>query len=546
MANKSIFKSASTPTKSAKATDTVNNAGGRAYSLSDKSALAQLTVTGTFNDTFYAPGTAQIDTLLSILPKVDPTFIAKLSIYARENGKMKDTPTALLAYLASTDRGLFWKAFDRVCDNGKQVRNFVQMIRSGKFGRKSFGTSIKRAVRQWIEKRSDERLLNDTVGNSPSLADVIRLVRPVPKNKTREAFYAWILGRKVVMHADEMTYRIVGEARIPETVLYSTLPENVRAYEDFKTGRTSVIPKVDFRLVTAKELTSEQWSQIASNSDFNMIRQNLNTFARHNVLTDKSIVKTLASKLSNRETVKRVKLFPYQLLTTFQNIEDSIPNEIKNALQDAMEVATENVPAFEGAVYVFPDVSGSMSSPATGRSDAPTKTRCIDIAGLVASSLMRTCKDCTVTPFDTRLHSTAGLNSRDSVMTNATKLGGFGGGGTEVGLPMADLANNKKEVSLVIYISDNESWYESNPTSSWRTSKTDLVKYWDQVKSRNPKAKMVCIDIQANATTQAKDSNSVLNIGGFSDSIWETIANFVNGDIGGKDAWVQDIEKVEL
>ena len=43
-----------------------------------------------------------------------------------------------------------------------------------------------------------------------------------------------------------------------------------------------------------------------------------------------------------------------------------IPREITEALQDAMEIAIENVPEIDGKVYVFPDVSGSMSSAVTG------------------------------------------------------------------------------------------------------------------------------------------------------------------------------------
>ena len=61
-----------------------------------------------------------------------------------------------------------------------------------------------------------------------------------------------------------------------------------------------------------------------------------------------------------------------------------------NAVVRAMEIATANVPAIEGRVYVCPDVSGSMSSPVTGyRKGATTAVRCIDIAALVATAVLR-------------------------------------------------------------------------------------------------------------------------------------------------------------
>ncbi len=44
---------------------------------------------------------------------------------------------------------------------------------------------------------------------------------------------------------------------------------------------------------------------------------------------------------------------------------------VRQALEDAMEIATANVPRIEGQVYVCPDVSGSMQSPVTGQRAAP-------------------------------------------------------------------------------------------------------------------------------------------------------------------------------
>jgi 60 kDa SS-A/Ro ribonucleoprotein len=58
-----------------------------------------------------------------------------------------------------------------------------------------------------------------------------------------------------------------------------------------------------------------------------------------------------------------------------------IPLPVVNALQDAMEVATRNVPELKGKVFVLPDVSGSMHSAVTGqRNGATTAVRCVDIS----------------------------------------------------------------------------------------------------------------------------------------------------------------------
>lgn len=74
-----------------------------------------------------------------------------------------------------------------------------------------------------------------------------------------------------------------------------------------------------------------------------------------------------------------------ELLTTYLNIDDKIPYEIKMALQDAMEFATDNVPEIRGQVVIGVDVSDSMTSPVT----ATTKTRYIDVASLFGACILR-------------------------------------------------------------------------------------------------------------------------------------------------------------
>ena len=63
---------------------------------------------------------------------------------------MKDMPALLCAVLASRAPGLLAEVFDRVIDDGRMLRNFVQIMRSGVVGRKSLGTLPKRLVQQLV------------------------------------------------------------------------------------------------------------------------------------------------------------------------------------------------------------------------------------------------------------------------------------------------------------------------------------------------------------------------------------------------------------
>ncbi|MCY7347353.1 MAG: hypothetical protein LH614_14180, partial [Pyrinomonadaceae bacterium] len=154
MANKNLFQTVRgmfTPK-----TDTVNEAGGTAYKFSPKAALAQFAATGCFSQTFYADAGEQLEKVLELTRNLDAEFVAKVAIYAREKGFMKDMPALLVAVLSTKDKAIFQKTFPRVIDNGKMLRNFVQIMRSGAVGRKSLGSLPKRLVREWFENRQAE------------------------------------------------------------------------------------------------------------------------------------------------------------------------------------------------------------------------------------------------------------------------------------------------------------------------------------------------------------------------------------------------------
>jgi len=138
MANKTLFQTlrgALLPQ-----TDAVNEAGGRAYTLAPKQAPAQYAATGCLNSTYYASAEDQLQKVLALTKEVDAQFVAKTAVYAREKGFMKDMPAVLCAALSVKDPQLLRTVFDRVIDDGKMLRNFVQVLRSGVVGRKSLGT----------------------------------------------------------------------------------------------------------------------------------------------------------------------------------------------------------------------------------------------------------------------------------------------------------------------------------------------------------------------------------------------------------------------
>lgn len=494
-----------------------------AYEFSPRHQLAQFAATGCLSRTFYANADEQLATVAAMAREVDATFVAKTAIYARESGHMKDIPALLAATLAVRDVALLNQVFPRIVDNGKMLRNFVQILRSGAVGRKSLGTRPKKLVQQWLLNATEKQLLSAAVGNSPSLADVVKMVHPKPAEAWRAAWFAWLIGKPV----DE-----------------ATLPPITRAFERFKResvhGAAGEVPDVPFQMLTALALTAAKWAQIARLGSWQMVRQNLNTFARHGVFDIPGMAEAVAAKLRDPQAVAKANVMPYQLMSAFNAAGEAVPKQVRDALQDAMEAALSNVPSFDGRVVVCPDVSGSMSSPVTGhRGSATSSVRCIDVAALVAAAVCARNPLARVLPFEQDVVKLK-LNTRDSVMTNAQALAKIGGGGTNCSAPLALLNRERALVDLVILVSDNESWMDAR-----RHGATQTLREWAVLKQRNPNARLVCIDIQPTPTTQAAERQDVMNVGGFSDAVFSTVSHFVAGKLDALH-WVGEIDKVSL
>ncbi len=504
-------------------TGTWNEAGGRAYAFSAEHALAQYAVTGTMHNTFYASAEDQLGTVLALAGAVSPEFVAKTALYCRTRGFMKDVPALLVAYLAKADVKLMGAVFPAVIDNGKMLRNFVQIVRSGAVGRKSLGTAPKRAARTWFDSRDPDVIFRQSTGQSPSMRDVVKLVRPSPtlasgaKDTMREALYGYLIGKDVDTGA---------------------LPSTVQAFEAFKADHTSAanVPDVPFEMLTALPLTTPHWTAIARTMSWTQLRMNLNTLLRNGVLADEEMIRLVAKRLQDATAIRRARAFPYQLLATFRAAGAEMPRMITAALEDALEIATENVPAVAGKLYICPDVSGSMTSPVTGhRAGATSAVRCVDVAGLLAASLLRRNPDAEVLPFsDDVVKLPRPINPRDTVMTNAQYLASLPSGGTACSAPLRHLNEKGAKGDIVVYVSDNQSWadFARNPGAANRTRGTAMAEEWERFRTRNPKAKLVLIDLQPNATTPMHARADVLNIGGFSDAVFELVSLFAAGEVG--------------
>ncbi len=553
MANKSLFASMFSRLPRANAT---NEAGGRAYKLEPKHALAQIAATGTFGNAFYSTADTQLDELLSLIDQVDDNpYLAKLALYAREKAFMKDMPAALLVALSVRDTELMHRVFDRVVDNGRVLRTVFQMIRSGQFkdqtgkARVGLSSSVQRAFQRWLNTASVGKLLSASIGNDPSLRDILRMARPTPKDNARRAMFGWLTDKEVEKWAPAT------EADLPADV------QALIAYRQAETEEAQAliaggIDNVRWDLLSDAAKGPLVWTTLARKMGPQALRMNLNTLLRHDVLAADAMVDEVAGRIADESEIRRSKQFPYQYLAAYFNADDNLPQKIKTALHKAAEIACGNVPELPGPVVIGLDTSGSMSSPVTGHRgrSATSKMRCIDVAALFAAAILRRNPDSVVIPFDTSAYK-AKIDPSDSILSIAERLAKYGGGGTDCSLPLAAASqwHATRKFAGIILVSDCESW-----VGTGRHGATGVMTAWEDFVANHRKLagretgqrtalaagpKLVCIDLQPYQTVQACERADIMNIGGFSDAVFNTIRAFLADN---HQRFVAEVEAMQL
>lgn len=545
MANKSLFASLTNRFTRANA---VNEAGGRAYKLEPKHALAQVAATGSFGNAFYSTAETQLDEVLKLIDEVDDNqYLAKLALYAREKAFMKDMPAALLVALSVRDTELMHRVFDRVVDNGRVLRTVFQMIRSGQFknkaghGRVGLSSSVQRAFQRWLNAASVGKLLSASIGNDPSLRDILRMARPTPKDNARRAIFGWLTDKAVDKWAPAT------EADLPVEV------QSLIAYRNSESEEAQALiagglDNVRWDLLSDAAKGPKVWAALARKMGPQALRMNLNTLLRHDVLATSAMVDYVADRIADESEIRRSKQFPYQYFAAYLNADDNVPQKIKTALHKAAEIACGNVPELPGPVVIGLDTSGSMSCAVMGNRGrgATSKMRCIDVAALFAAAILRRNPESVVIPFDTSAYDCK-IDPNDSILSIAERLAKYGGGGTDCSLPLvaANQKHAKRKFAGIVLVSDNESW-----VGTGRHGSTGVMTAWEAFvanqrklagKEANPK--LVNIDLQPYQTVQACERADIMNIGGFSDSVFNVISAFLADN---NQRFVAEVEAIEL
>jgi len=418
-----------------------NKEGFPAYRGTPEMNLLSYLMTGSPTGYFYLNRDANLVEFADFLNNyADSEFLAKATIYARNNGYMREFPIAALVRLSVVDKPLFWKAYPRVLHNPHDWQKLIDIARSGAF-RKGLGRMLKRAIISAIAEMKPYH----AVKYPQAVRDMVRIARPNEK-----------------INPAVINYIMKGDHSGDE--LFEALAK-LKAEEDPKKAaeiiRTSGLP---YEVVTGsvKRVTPSIWSALFDIAPyFNFVR-NLRNFLVNSVFDDEEKLERAVKRLTDKEAIRKSKLFPfrfYEAYIVLRNYADvEAANVLREALAKAVELSVENVPTIEGKTAIAPDVSGSMSSLVLRKS----AMRCYDIVRVMTGILYRKSKDVMLLPFNSelRLDIAREVQQRfeDGENLIEATMPLSAGGGTSLSAPVEYLIQNKIEVDNIIAITDNEEW----------------------------------------------------------------------------------------
>jgi 60 kDa SS-A/Ro ribonucleoprotein len=478
----SKFNSAVKAPASKKA-DTVNYAGGEAFTQNAKNELAAILLTSMVKDQYYRGADDTLVRFKELLGSVDPKFAAKAAIFARDEFGMRSITHVAAAELAHRVKGESWTKdfFTKVVIRPDDMTETIAYYMAN-YG-KPVPNSLKKGFAQAFDRFDGYNLAKYRAEDKAvSLVDVVNLVRPKPTERNADALRQLVAGKLRNTATWEARMSAAGKSGEKDAVWQSLMDEGRMPY-------------------------------------FALLRNLRNIEQTGN----RDLINRAAKQLVEDDPGKH-RILPFRFLTAYGEVTD---RTLVQAISVALDRATVNVPTLEGKTLIVVDHSGSMGSFSPGTPQ---------FIGDTFAAVLYKSNDADVMVFGTSAGyvGTRGamLNPDDSTMTLAGTIGSTpppGGHGTNF---HSIFEKAKDRYDRFVIFSDMQAWIGYTDPGS------PLKSYEQKFKAR---PYIYSFDLGGYGTTQFAESR-IMQLAGFSEKIFDTM-KYVESD---PNALVKRIEAVEL
>lgn len=356
-----------------------------------------------WEDGVYESGQSVADRIKALVPKCRPEFVAACAFEARTKMKLRHVPLLLVAIMAGTvpHSGLVAKLLPDVIQRADELAEFVAIYAnvngvSPGAVKKKLSAQVKRGLATTFQKFDEYALAKYNRDGAVKLRDVLFLCHAKPRDAAQDALWKRL---------------IAGELVTPDTW------------------------EVELSAGADKRATFERLMMEGKLGALAYLR-NLRNMRESGVSLD--LVKGYADVVD----IKRV--LPFRFIAAAR----AVP-AWENILEPMMLRACEGREKLPGKTVVMLDVSGSMDSAISGKSDLLR----IDAACGVAVLLRELCEDVEIITFSNQVVQVAprrGFALRDAILTSQPH------GGTYMGKAVGAVNDNRNYDRLIV-LTDEQS-----------------------------------------------------------------------------------------
>lgn len=432
-------------------------------------------------DKFYTQAAQQLQELRSLIHQCERDYVLKLANYARNTLNLRSLPMILLAEASvmhsgasneakSEVRSYAPKIVRRADEPGELLAYWIQNLGAG--NKAKLPNALKKGLSDALGHFDEYQLAKYNRQGQVKLKDVLMLVHAKPATAERAWLYKRVLEDKL---ATPDTWEV---------------------------------------LISTQGSDAANWNAIAPKMGIMALVRNLRNFEKHGAQKALDIALKV---LANPESVRQSKLLPFRWLAAEREVSSPL---LKDALRQAMNLSLEAIQSWQGRTAIFVDLSGSMSSPLSGKS----KLMYVDVAALMGAMATRLSDgDYLVGGFG-ESYADIPVSRHDSVLTNCEKIRNTPvGHNTNAWLTIESLRKRKKVFERVLIFSDMQCY-----DSAWgaRSLAEEWLRYRREV---NPKALLYSVDLAGYGSLQFPQlENGVVQLAGWSERVLDLVTALEN------------------
>ena len=460
---------------------TINKEGAIAYQMSNKEKLITQVLTSLFNENkFYGDNSQDILKTVRTMTETDAKFIANLCIFSRTVMHLRTISHVLAAELANSSEGKNFsrKVLDKIIQRPDDMTEILAYY-INTYG-KPIPNSIKKGLADSFSRFDEYQLAKYNRAGTVKLKDILCLVHPKAENQVQNDMWKRLLEDKL---------------------------------------QTPVTWETELSL---KGNTKETWESLIEENRLGYMAMMRNL--RNIIQSGADNLSKVYEYLSDESRVLKNKQLPFRYYSAYKalNKEGIGTSKVFDALETAIKVSTKNISRLGGKTFIAADVSGSMNSPVSTKSEMT----CAEIAVLMLSIANYICEESITTTFDNNLYFCS-LSTQNGIISNANSIR-VNGGGTDITLPIKYLIDKKIFVDRIVLLSDNEINRKYSYSIGYGGPKTCQALVDEYKKSINPDVWVHAIDMQGYGTQQFTGKN-VNIIAGWSEKVFDFISSVEQG-----------------